>query len=234
MVAPINIVTWLWKPTGWRDTYSYFHVNALYHMLCAYVKVPFKLHVVTDIPQVYLFHPEIHVHPLWNEPHIDVARGHPNCWKRLYAFSKDAKYLFGDRFMSIDLDVVIMDGITDIVTTKEPFKILQGVKNPYNGSIWIKDADAHNEVWDTFDPKTSPIEAKETGVGSDQAWIATVIKDAPKWTRDNGIFQFMSGYPRDYKGVKMIFFAGSIKPWDRIMRKHDMFLYDTYRGYVQK
>jgi hypothetical protein len=129
----LTFVCWKWHKDAkqqWRRNYNSNHVLALYRMLKANVTMPFRLICVTDDPGG--LDDRIEVIPLWD--HFPVAnRGaKPNCYRRLYAFSKEAEALFGKKFVSIDLDLVILKNIDSLFEGGEDFKIMQGWAAPYN------------------------------------------------------------------------------------------------------
>jgi hypothetical protein len=229
----ITIITWLWKPQSyWRTGYCAEDVNFLEKQLKENIKVPFKLVCVTDMPEGI----QCETLPLWPDIMTRKQAGPgPNCWRRLWVFSKEAKDFFNtDKILSIDLDVLICGDITDIVTESVDFKITQKADNPrhYNGSLWMLKLGSLTKVWDEFDPETSPIDAHDTlsmrGIdpcGSDQSWFTHQIKGAPTWDTHDGIYHF---WYHDFSqqvpdNAKLIFFSGTTKlkdlPFDHPLRQ---------------
>jgi hypothetical protein len=135
--------------------------------------------------------------------------------------------------VSIDLDVVIFDDITDLFPPAEDFKILTGTSAPYNGSLWALTTGTHPDVWASFDPQTAPglaqaplTAAGQHYYGSDQAWLSYTLPGAATWSQADGIWQYRSTLWRE-KGAasrpvppecRMLFFAGNVKPWSPQMR----------------
>jgi hypothetical protein len=134
-------------------------------------------------------------------------------------FSEEAKAIFGDKVLSIDLDCLILKEFTSLITDDD-FKILRGLCNPYNGSIWQVKPGIYNNMWNDLTPRTAKLSNRqkmENGknfYGSDQAYMAANIPDAPTWGEKDGIYQYSKlkrkVIPED---AKIIFFAGNTKPW---------------------
>jgi len=248
-MSDLVIVTWLWGSTGWRTGYGPEHVNACQRMVAKHLHVPHRFVCVTDNPEGI----ECETIPLWNHPVVDVERNKPNCYRRLYAFSKEAAQLFGPRFVSLDIDCLIMPGpdgrgITPLFENDADFKILNGWRdergcNPYNGSLWLMNAGARSHTWDNFDPAKSPAIAAQNKMpngknyyGSDQAWIAHSNPNEPTWCREDGILSYvrdMSHEDKIPKDCRIMFFAGQRKPWTPIMSRVHPAIWKEYQKYLQ-
>lgn len=246
----LTIVSWLWKPNGtWARAYSPDHVNALERMLKAHLHIPHRLVCVTDDPKGI----NCETIPLWDHGTVKTQLNKPNCYKRLYAFSRDAESIFGKRFVSIDIDCLIMPGpdgkgMTPLVDHAEKFMIVSGYREkenkgccPYNGSMWMMDTGAHEKVWTDFDPLLSPALARENVMpngtryyGSDQAWIAHCLPGQKTWGPKDGVMSFV----RDVKGAaipascRIMFFAGHLKPWSGPLKTNNPDIYNEYRKYL--
>jgi hypothetical protein len=138
-------------------------------------------------------------------------------------FAPDAGETFGPRFVSLDIDCVIVRDMIPVWDREEPF-VIWGDTNPqtlYNGSMMLLKAGARPQVWEKFDPKTSPAKAQASGnFGSDQAWISYCLgKGEAKWTQADGVFSFRNEIQR--KGgalpghARIVMFHGNIDPWHR-------------------
>jgi len=239
----LTIVTWLWKTTGWRKGYSAGHVNALHAMVSQNLDIPHKFVCVTNMPENI----NCETIPLWDDPLVPGVLAHkPNCYKRLKAFSPEIKQIFGERFISLDLDVVIRGNITDIIDRKEDFIMLKGGSTPYNGSMWMMTAGARKQVWEDFDPRASPAQAKAAKMpsgknyyGSDQAWISYKLGTKEKtWDENDGIYQYWNGLNRNPgripENAKIIFFNGAINPWDNEIRRKCPELFNIYQSYLPR
>lgn len=239
----IRVVCWLWNNTGPkrnRVEYTKDHVDRFANMVRRNLSIPHEIVCITDQPDAV---PEgVRYVPLWD----DGLREKGGCYVRLKAFSEEMRGIIGPRFVSIDLDCVIVDDITPVVDRPEPFIIWQNIGGGslHCGSMFMMDAGAVSEVWDRFDPDDLVIarggdsshpsgrwvhpEAKNAGntIGSDQAWISTVLPDAPQWTKKDGVLSRyhvlrdsrMPGRAKRLssqsvpKGARIIFFHGSSDP----------------------
>lgn len=216
----ITIVTWLWKSTGWRNGYGAEHVNALQKMVAANLKMPHVFKCFTNMPEGI----DCETISLWEDPATGTHPTRPNCYKRLKAFSEEMRPIVGDRFLSLDLDCVIVKDITPLVDRKEEFLILEGSAAPYNGSMWMMNTGCRKKVWEHFDAMTSPkianaqkMENNRHYHGSDQAWISYKIPGEKTWSKRDGIYQYAydvkdKEIPKD---ARIIFFAGGEKPWSQ-------------------
>ena len=238
----ITFVTWKWhrgERQQWRRNYDSNHVITLHRMLKANLTIPFKLICVTDDPEG--LDNRVEVVPLWKPLGTSPRGAKPDCYRRLYAFSKEAEKLFGKRFVSIDLDLVILKNIDHLFSGGEDFKIMRGWAAPYNGSMWMMNAGARSCVWDDFDPLTSPqianAQLKPNGkpyTGSDQAWISYKIPGEAMWDEADGCYQYtniLGGIPKD---ACIIFFAGYDKPWLPHMEQKQRDLYNLYFDYAKR
>jgi hypothetical protein len=199
---------------------------------------PHEVVCITDIPEG--IDPRVRIVPLWDmfaDIPSPAGRGMPSCYRRLYAFSPAMEQIIGPRFVSIDLDVVIVDDITPLWQRTEDFIIWRSpLRNtPYNGSMWMMDAGARARVLDEFDPRLSPLAAKRAGcIGSDQAWISYILgPNEASWGTEDGVYAFQfairnRGFllPRD---AKIVFFQGNTDPWDTFAREKAPWVLEHYR-----
>ena len=107
----LKIVTWLWD-TGkphWKKPIKFDqnHVNILANMFRRHLHIPHEMVCITD--QIDGFNENIRIIPLWN----DYNRS-GGCFRRLKIFSDEMAALIGKRFVSVDLDVVLVGDITPI------------------------------------------------------------------------------------------------------------------------
>ncbi len=244
----LKIVTWLWRSTGWRTGYDATHVNACRKMVEKYLHIPHEFVCVTDMPDGI----ECETIPLWDMPTASVRPEKPNCYKRLFAFSKDAKILFGPRFVSMDIDCLLGPGadgcgITPLFEGNEDFKILDGWRDgagccPYNGSLWMMNAGAREKVWTDFKPESSPSLSHQSKMpngknfyGSDQAWIAHCLPGESTWKKEDGIYSYvrdMSHNDNMPADCRVMFFAGQRKPWSPVISRAHPAIFNEYRKFL--
>lgn len=194
-------------------------------MVDRHYRDPHEFVCVTDAP--YGIDPDIRVVPAWNDfaslpsPH----GGHnPSCYRRLRAFAPDIAPVLGERFVSIDLDTVIVGDVRPIWNRPEDF-VAWGETNPrshYNGSMWLLRAGARPQVWATFDPETSPAMTRAAGTfGSDQGWLSYCLgRGEPTWTTKDGVYSYnvhlkrTDGRPAQLPpDARIVMFHGSVDPW---------------------
>jgi len=219
----LSVVTWFWKPPAtYRSQFSVTHVNVLRSMVARHYTAPHRFVCVTDSPKG--LDTGITVIPDWKDfatlqsPH----GGHnPSCYRRLRAFAPDIDAVFGKRFVSLDLDTVITGDLTPLWDRPEDF-VAWGETNPksfYNGSMFLLRAGTRAKVWDSFDPKRSPLEAKSAGkFGSDQGWLSYCLgKGEATWTTADGVYSY-NVHLRNKSttlpaNARIVMFHGSRDPW---------------------
>jgi len=173
---------------------------------------------------------DVEIVPLWNTfANIPSPHGpkNPSCYRRLKSFSPEFKEIVGERFVSLDLDCVILQDVSPLWDREEDF-IIWGDTNPktwYNGSMFMMTCGCRKQVWETFDPKTSPLKAMHAGkFGSDQGWISYVLgQGEKKWTTEDGVYSWrnhlstMRGQVPE--NTRIVFFHGRHDPWDPDMQR---------------
>lgn len=155
----------------------------------------------------------------------------PACYRRLKLYSHHAADLVGERILAIDLDMVLTGDLAPLVDRPEPIVLLatDAPNIPVNGSLQLITPGAFPEIWDSFDPATSPALARRAGCyGSDQGWLSYqllhgCLKDrAGTWTAGeggDGVWFYgahMRRYMRQSKlppGARLISFHGRGLPW---------------------
>lgn len=228
----MEFVCFKWKPApGYRSTYTAAQPNILWNMIKRNWDGDARLTCITDEPEG--ISSDIRVIPLWDHhaklksPH---GAGNPSCYRRLYLWGEEGARLIGDRFVTLDLDIVICGKLNPLFDVPDDFKIWgDTAKNtPYNGSICLQSAGARRQVWDTFDPVESPKRASALGyIGSDQAWIGACLgKGEKKWTARDGVYSYRNEISRMQSPVlpenaRIIVFHGFYDPWSKTMQaKH--------------
>jgi hypothetical protein len=235
----LTFVCWKWKPPiGYRSHFGPATVNTLHSMLKRHYRGSFELVCVTDDPAG--IRSEVRCIKLWNDfatvpsPH---GRGNPSCYRRLKMFSAEAVNIFGPRFVSIDLDVVITADVTPLFDHDLPFKMYGDTARgtPYNGSLIQHTSGTRRQLWEQFDPLKSPqLGLKKRYIGSDQAWIGVCLgPNEPKFTRADGVYSFRNelkprggALPSD---ARIVIFHGAVDPWSPIARATYPWIKEHYR-----
>jgi hypothetical protein len=192
-------------------------------MVARHYPAPHRFVCVTDYPDG--LDPEIAVIPDWKDfaTVASPAGGrNPSCYRRLRAFHPEIGDVFGPRFVSLDLDVVITGDLAPLWDRPEDF-VIYGDTNPrtfYNGSMFLLTAGARPQVWTRFDPRTSPRQSAAAGHhGSDQGWLSHCLgPHEAKWTRADGVYSFRNDIqPTNVRRVpemcRMVVFHGAHDPW---------------------
>jgi len=203
-------------------------------MIRRHLTIPHRIACVTDIPEGI-------------EPGIDIIRPpgefagmhtsrwpreKPSCYRRIAMFRKDAADIFGERFVQIDLDVVIGGNMDSLFDVPDDLMLFRGTseKRPYNGSMTLMTAGCRPHVYETFTFEAAE-NASRMYVGSDQAWMMHSLGPGEKtWGPEHGVHWFGSSYqkaPPAADDLRMLFFPGRIKPWS--MPYKDSWINHHYR-----
>jgi hypothetical protein len=194
--SPINVVTWKWGATPFGAR----HVNTLRAMLARHLHVDHELVLITDDPADV--DSDVRIVPM--PPGFTHT---PRCRRRMQLFSWEftEQHEIGARVLAIDLDVVIVDDLTDIVSRPEPicgWKV--GHAGVYSGSFLLFDAGALDGAWQLFaaDPVGYPKRVQAHGTPSDQAMVNHWLQTQPpifEWTERDG---FVTYYGRGYERLE--------------------------------
>ena len=182
----------------------------------------------------------VRIVPLWDEfsdLRSPYGPNQPSCYRRIRAFSSEMKEIIGPRFVSVDLDCVIVGDMRPLWNRTDDFIIygypLKGT--PYNGSMWMMDAGAREKVYTDFHPIRSPQLVKKNGFrGSDQGWFSYILgPDEKTWGYKDGVVAWRSDLKvRDYKlppQSRIVFFHGMVDPWDHEAQKRAPWVSEYYR-----
>jgi hypothetical protein len=147
--------------------------------------------------------------------------------------------LVGPRFVSIDLDVVITGDLTEIFNRKDEFVIWGATqrKTPYNGSMWMMNLGARQQVWDRFNQDPEKLVNRSRGAGfygSDQAVMNYVLgPNESKWAEIDGVYSYrMHIKPVNGtlpKNAKVVFFEGHYDPWNPVTQQTAPWIVEHYK-----
>lgn len=218
----LSVVCWKWSVPGYRSVFGAEQVNTLRRMVARHYARPHRFFCVTNDADG--IDPQVIVVPdredFKNVPSPHGGRN-PSCYRRLRLFGPDAGADFGPRFVSLDLDCVIVRDMVPVWDRSEDF-VIWGDTNPhtlYNGSMFMLRAGARPQVWRDFDPLKSPAKTLASRqFGSDQAWISYSLgRGEAKWTKQDGVYSFKNeiyrrggALPAD---ARIVMFHGDIDPW---------------------
>lgn len=237
----MTFVTWKWKPhAGYRSEFAPDTVNVLKRMVDRHYQAPHRFICVTD--DATGIDSSVEILPLWNDfAKVPSPHGgkNPSCYRRLRLFHPDAAQWFGERFVSMDLDVVITSDLRPLLDRPEPF-VCWGNTHPtthYNGSLMLLTAGARPKVWSEFDPHVSPQRAKDAGCfGSDQGWISYCLgAGEPRWGHKDGVYSYRNDLsPNGHAGklpanARIVVFHGRWDPWSMHIQQDCPWVREHYR-----
>lgn len=210
----ITIVFWKWK--GERaDDYTSERVNVAARAVSANLRLPHRFVCITDDPSGLA--PHIGTVPLPEMPDAPSRNGF-RTWVKLRAFDPAFARTLGERLLILDVDMIVTGDLTALFARTEPVvcwhhgPISKGLY--YQGGMILMDAGARPQVWESFDPATSPAILEELGyAGDDQAWMSHCLwPHEATWPKGQIL---KARHLRDQipPGARMIHFAGRLKPW---------------------
>jgi len=213
------LLTWLWSQPNGRAKFTADHVNVWAAMIRRNCTLDVELACVTDMPEG--IDPSIRIiAPPGFHDGLQTSKwqgGRPSCYRRLSIYAPNAADLFGaERICSMDLDLVISGNIDRVLDRPEDLVLCSPSSpgNPrflYNGSMQMLTAGARPDVYLEFSPSEAE-KASRRFVGSDQAWLAHILGPG------EALFKPSDGVGR--WGVAhdgpMLFFPGTVKPWNAI------------------
>jgi hypothetical protein len=217
MTDPLTILTWFWKQPNGRTAYSAETVNVWADMVRRNLKMPHRIACVTEHPEgidsdIAIIAPpgdfeDIRL-PTWGEDK-------PQCLRRIAMFRRDAADIFGPRFVAMDMDSIVMGPLDPLFDRDDDFIMFKGTTahRPYNGSLLMMNAGARPQVHESLTPEGA-IKAGFRYVGSDQAWISSVLGQGEKtWDATDGVHAYNS-VRNGNSDTRILFFFGNPKPWD--------------------
>jgi hypothetical protein len=226
----ISVVCFRWRPpAGYRSDFGPEAVNVLQRAVARHYPSPHRFICATDDPKG--LSPDVEVVKLWDD-FASVTSPHgwrnPSCYRRLRCFKPDIAKILGERFIWFDLDTVICGDLSPIIDRPEDFVIWGETdkRSWYNGSMCLMTAGARPQVYNQFNPRLSPHQAKRAGkFGSDQGWISYILGPGEAtWTRKNGVYSWRvhlapkgGDLPPD---ARVVHFHGSCDPWSNKAQNH--------------
>lgn len=241
----IDVVCFKWKKPGYRSIFTAQHVNNLYRMVQKHYQRPFRFSCVTDDPRGLA--PEVRPVQLWDDyANVQSPNGlrFPSCYRRLKLFSNDLEDTFGPHRVWIDLDVVITGDMVPIWDRPDDFVIISGkwekqdrAWSCYNGSMCMVRAGTRTQVWERFDPQTSPAQSRAAGYqGSDQGWIGFCLgPDEATWGPSDGVYSYRNNLKpaggRLPENARLVVFHGKHDPWGPEAQRL-AWVRDHYNGHV--
>ena len=206
-------ICWLWRGHGfWKPVARYhrLHVARLASMLARHGG-----------------HRLLCVHDAESDDLPDGVRGVympapvralPDYLPKLWAWSPAFHEMVGERFASIDLDVVITGDLGPLLTTGDRLRIWNHAQGElYNSSLFVLEPGAHHDVWMRM--TTARMAAARARAGywtGDQSWIAHVIgPGAATFGERDGVIQYRPKLHRAQMPAGMLagFMCGPYEPF---------------------
>jgi len=147
--------------------------------------------------------------------------GARQCFHKLAIFAPEASDRIGKRICAMDLDIVILDDLTPLVSRSEDFVIGDsGVTGFYNSSLMLLTAGSRPEVYDDFTPMGALKLTRAKGKPHiDDGWIGARLgmKEA-RFDTSDGVGSFRAKLPEK---PRIVYFDGPDKPDGPVAQRLD-------------
>jgi hypothetical protein len=143
--------------------------------------------------------------------------GLPDYLPKLWAWSPELHDWIGERFVSIDLDVVVLGDVAPLLAGPERVRLWDSAKGePYNTSLFVVQPGAGQEVWSTYTPeRLAAVRAAAPRWTGDQSWVAHVLGPGqPTFGERDGVIRYRRDMRRvaPPRGTRAAFFCGPMSP----------------------
>jgi hypothetical protein len=240
---PITFLTWKWKAPSGARSFQSKHVNVVYAMVARWYQRPFRFVCLTD--EAKGLDERIEARPLpvrFDQLANPLGPRFPNCYCRLWTFSREAAEL-GERIFQLDIDVMITGDLCPLVDRDEDFVGWTDKRFGWEkiaGGAFLLRTGALPDVWEDFDPASSPCRAAAAGFqGSDQGWMSYKLSNGNAQSKSIGAWSGeglikINWTSRDsYSppvGARMIFTSGAKPPWDKSLRREYPWVRKVWRN----
>jgi hypothetical protein len=192
-----------WKPVV---KYGVRHVEVLANML--------KRHGGHDLTVVHdgTFDLPVHLDAV-RMP--DEVASLPDYQPKLWLWSPDLRETIGERFVAIDLDVIVLGDLGPLLDVACPVYLWnEAVGEPYNTSLFAVKPSAGLQVWEMFRDNPAQLARAARSMPrwtGDQSWVALILGPLlPTFGEVEGVVRYRPG--RDVGGVPAdtlaVFFCG--------------------------
>lgn len=233
---PLSFVIWKWRGNNGRS-FSSQDANIMAARVAQFYPLPHRFICITD--DVHGLDPHIEKLPLpqhrfehLQNPSerktnrrgfvVQSAKRLPQCYRRLWNFSREAERVLGPRIFALDIDVIPVGDLRPLVERTADFVGWSDIKDGWSkiaGGAYLLRTGTQTRVWDTFDPETSPAAAQRAGrQGSDQGWMSLLLyPPAQRWTQADGLVKLKHlprGATAPPPSARLVFTSGDAPPWD--------------------
>jgi len=169
----LSVVCYYWLDPARRRSYQLTpqDVRIWDRMVARHLTVPHRRLCVTHRPDLIDFMETV---PLDTRKHVPGT-----CAVKLMTWRADIASVLGERILTMDVDCVITGPINhiverdeDVVFWKNPNYEKDGRRGFYQGSMQLLTAGARPQLWEDFDPKTTPRWLNRRFGGFEQCWIS--------------------------------------------------------------
>lgn len=146
----------------------------------------------------------------------DCVASMPDYLPKLYLWSPELQQIVGERYASIDLDVVLLEDVAPVLGDAPVVLWDEAVGEPYNTSLFAVEPGHGTTVWQHYTPeRLYHARAVATRWTGDQSWVAHILGNGCKtFGERDGVIRYrggqhMHGVPA---GTRAVFFCGPISP----------------------
>lgn len=142
----------------------------------------------------------------------------PRYYPKLWAFSREFGDFIGERFVSIDLDAVVVGDLAPVLDTAHPFLVWDQARGePYNTSLFALEPGARAQVWERFTVEAAAEAELLAGFRwtGDQSWVGWALGGAEATFGEGaGVLQYRPSRHRAAppEGARAVFLCGPYRP----------------------
>ena len=220
-----SVICWWWQNGRRPGVFKPEHVHALKKMVETHLSIPHRFVCITDKPDEL----DCETFPLWSFPEFNWS---DDCWRRIKIFDPEINTQFGDRIISIDLDVLIEGDFAHLIENID-FQCMKGDASPLNTSFFTLKTGTMSHIWEQFSGKAVNVVKRSGYKGSDQAWLSVMAEKPSMWTEKDGVSTYRRLKVRPSERI-VTAFPGTIKPWCNA-DNHKLYreLEASYRTYLE-
>lgn len=217
-----------------KVNYGADHVNTHYNMVKRNIQLPFNYVLITDniSPEV---NKDIKQIKLWDK-HRELG----GCFHRLFTFSKEFEEYVGDRFVAMDLDMVITGDITPLLNHDLDFIYYKmrgsdGTGWRMNNQMYMMKTGSRSFVWEQFDADPKKVMDMRVGPGTDQG-VTNALLDLDNeyhWIQGDAIYDMRqdfieTGRTELPEGTRIVMWPGPRDPMQTAWQEKYSWINENY------
>lgn len=243
----LTVACYFWLDKARQRSYQVLpdHIRVWNSMIERNLTIPHRRVCITHRPDLIDFMETVPIDPTKHVP--------GTCAVKLMAHKPGFNAL-GDRFCLMDVDCVVTDNLNPVLDRPEPVVLWKnpnytegGRRGFYQGSMQLYTAGVLPQLWEDFDPRTTPRMLNRRFGGAEQAWISERLNKAwPEegwewnisyWDESDGVYgagrlfdgKIDNGVQSELpENARIVFFPGNREPSQPEVRKAHPWIEEFY------